>query len=63
LGAARYGITIHNPEASGKGIRSADLDGSPLTPDRMGLTIPLHDGTHHLAITLGPAGPPADPVH
>jgi len=55
LGAARYAITIRNPEAAGKGIRSATLDGTALSPERGGLTVPLRAGSHQLAVILGPA--------
>lgn len=56
VGAARYTVSIRNPEATGRGIRSASLDGldRPVTVD--GLTIPLQDGTHRLTVILGPAG-------
>ncbi len=51
--AAHYTITIHNPDGTGHGVRSADLNGSALTPDDDGLTIPLLDGAHHLTVILG----------
>jgi cyclic beta-1,2-glucan synthetase len=55
LGAARYTITICNPGGAGKGIRSAVLNGTPLTVDEIGLAVPLQDGIHHLTVVVGSA--------
>ena len=55
LGAARYTITIRNPDGTGNGIRSADLNGTSLTPHEHGLTFMLNDGTHRLTVVLGSA--------
>jgi cyclic beta-1,2-glucan synthetase len=53
LGAARYTITIRNPDSMGNGIRTADMNGTTLTPNKDGLTVPLQDGNHHLTLVLG----------
>lgn len=53
LGAARYAITIRNPDGTGSGIRSAILNGKALTVARSGLAIPLQDGDHQLTVILG----------
>jgi cyclic beta-1,2-glucan synthetase len=55
LGAASYTITIRNPHGLGRGVRSADLDGTALSPDQDGLSLPLCDGAHHLTVVLGAA--------
>lgn len=53
LGAARYGITVLNPDGTGQGIRSAELDGAPLTLPDGTLSWSLRDGNHQLVVTLG----------
>lgn len=53
LGAARYTVSIVNPDATGKGIRSACLNGTQLGAATEGLTIPLQDGSHQLTVVLG----------
>ncbi|MDZ7907686.1 MAG: glucoamylase family protein [Gemmobacter sp.] len=53
LGAARYSITIRNPQGSGHGIRSADLNGDALPVDGDGLRLALQDGAHDLTVILG----------
>ncbi len=60
LGAARYTITIRNPDGAGSGIRLADLNGTTLTLGQDGLSVPLRDGTHNLTIVLGSAMAAAD---
>ncbi len=62
LGAARYTITVRNPDGAGPGIRSADLNGTALTPGDGGLTLPLRDGTHQLTIVMGSAMATAEPI-
>jgi cyclic beta-1,2-glucan synthetase len=54
LGAAHYDITVRNPERSGRGIRSAVLNGRALTATDDGLAFPLQDGDHQLTVVLGP---------
>jgi cyclic beta-1,2-glucan synthetase len=54
LGAAHYDIAVRNPERSGRGIRSAVLNGRALTATDDGLTFPLQDGDHQLTVVLGP---------
>jgi len=56
LAAARYVVSILNPGATGRGIRSAVLDGKTLTPANNGLKIPLQDGRHVLTLSLGCLG-------
>ena len=53
LGRARIGITILNPEGTGKGIVAAELDGAALSVGKDGVTLPLVDGSHELIVTLG----------
>jgi cyclic beta-1,2-glucan synthetase len=53
LGDARYSVTIQNPDASGRGIRSAVLDGVALSAAHIGLAFPLQDGNHELTVVLG----------
>lgn len=53
LGDARYSVNIHNPDASGSGIRSAVLDGVVLSAAHTGLAFPLQDGNHELTVVLG----------
>ncbi len=53
LGAAKYVITLRNPDACGRGIRSAVLDGTALTVRHDRLEFPLQDGTHDLMVVLG----------
>ena len=52
LGAAHYTITLRNPDHTGNGIGSADLDGTALTPGPDGLTLPLQDGLHRLTVVM-----------
>ena len=54
LGAAHYDITVRNPDGSGRGIRSAVLNGRALTAADDGLAFPLQDGDHQLTVVLGP---------
>ncbi len=54
LGAGRIAVTIRNPHGTGTGIRLATLNGTALTPDAAGLSIPLCDGDHSLEVVLGP---------
>ncbi len=63
LGAARYVIIIRNPDGSGPGIRSADIDGTDLKPAGEGLVIPLRDGSHRVTVVLGSAMAVADPIN
>ncbi len=53
LGDAQYAITIRNPDGAGRGIRSADLDGSVLTPGDEGVTLSIRNGSHRLTVVLG----------
>jgi cyclic beta-1,2-glucan synthetase len=54
LGQTRIAITILNPEGTGYGIATADLNGKALRPTIDGVTMPLSDGAHALTVTLGP---------
>jgi cyclic beta-1,2-glucan synthetase len=56
LAAASYAVSILNPGATGRGIRSAVLDGKALTTANNGLKIPLQDGRHVLTLSLGCLG-------
>ena len=56
LGDAKIHITVANPERSGHGIASAQLNGQPVTIDRHGLAFALADGVHNLVVVLGPPG-------
>jgi cyclic beta-1,2-glucan synthetase len=53
LAGASYAVSILNPDATGRGIRSAVLDGKALTTAHSGLKIPLQDGRHVLSLRLG----------
>jgi cyclic beta-1,2-glucan synthetase len=53
LGEARYDVTILNPAETGRGIRSAQLNGAEVNLSQGLLTFPLQDGMHQLSITLG----------
>ena len=53
LGEAQYKITIRNPDGIGNGIASAVLDGTALTPSKLGLAIPIGNGSHHLTVVIG----------
>ena len=53
LGDARYVITVLNPEKSGHGVASAQLDGLQVRVDQGGLIVPLADGAHELTVVLG----------
>ena len=53
LGQAQFKITVLNPEKSGHGIASGELDGVTLQVDPTGLTVPLTDGVHALTVVLG----------
>jgi len=61
LGAARYTVSILNPDATGRGIRSARLNGTAQLPTVDGLVIPIQDGNHHLTVILGTVQPSSDP--
>ena len=52
LGDAQYTVTIRNPNGTGHGIKSADLNGSAILPDDHRLTVPLLAGTHQLTVIL-----------
>ena len=54
LGASRYDVSILNPDASGGGVRSAELDGVGLDLAHDGLSFPLQDGNHQLTVVIGP---------
>jgi cyclic beta-1,2-glucan synthetase len=53
LGAAKYVVTLSNPDACGRGIRSAVLNGTALTVTEDGVEFPLQDGNHDLSVVLG----------
>jgi cyclic beta-1,2-glucan synthetase len=53
LGRARIGITILNPERTGRGIVAAELDGAALHIGKDGVTLPLTELSHELIVTLG----------
>ncbi len=53
LGRARFTIAIHNPEGTGHGISTAELDGTALDIGNEGVSVPLADGSHDLIVTLG----------
>lgn len=55
LGRARIRIIILNPEGTGHGIASAQLDDAALSIGQNGVSLPLTDGAHDLIVTLGPA--------
>jgi cyclic beta-1,2-glucan synthetase len=55
LGAARYTITIRNPDGVARGIRSADLDGTVLATGDSGVVVALQDGAHQLTVVMGAA--------
>ncbi|TGD41549.1 glycosyl transferase [Pseudotabrizicola sediminis] len=50
---ARIKITILNPHRSGQGIASAAMDGDALLIGSGGVVLPISDGAHDLAVTLG----------
>ncbi len=50
---AHFTITILNPEATGRGIASAELDDVGVVPGPGGLIIPITDGTHEVTVILG----------
>jgi cyclic beta-1,2-glucan synthetase len=60
FGAARYEITVTNPEHRCRGVAEAELDGSPVDP----AAIPLVDdgAAHVVRVVLGAATRPASPV-
>jgi cyclic beta-1,2-glucan synthetase len=49
--AARYDITVVNPDRQSRGVRSVHLDGRAVPPS----AIPLHDDhdSHHVRVVLG----------
>ncbi|GGO23241.1 glycosyl transferase [Gemmobacter aquaticus] len=53
LGAASYTVSILNPDLTGRGIRSAILNGMTMDVSHGILSFPVLDGTHHLTVTLG----------
>ena len=53
LGDATFVITVLNPEKSGRGVVSAQLDGAPVRVDGGGLGVALTDGVHDLTVVLG----------
>ena len=53
LGHARYVITVLNPDKTGQGIVSAQLNGVALQVVSGGITFPLTDGAHVLTVVLG----------
>ena len=61
LGDAKFAISVLNPENSGYGIASAQLNGVPVQVDNGGLTVPLTTGTHDLTVVLGKV--PVDVPH
>lgn len=61
LGAARYAVSILNPDAASGGIRSARLNGAAQLPTVDGLAIPLQDGNHQLRVILGSVPPSFNP--
>jgi cyclic beta-1,2-glucan synthetase len=56
-GRARIKITILNPEGTGHGIASAQLDAVALSVGVNGVNVPLQDGSHELVVTLGRVTP------
>ena len=52
-GTARYRIVVENPDATGRGVRSASLDGKPVEvrPLRVGLV--KDGGAHDIHVALG----------
>jgi cyclic beta-1,2-glucan synthetase len=50
---ARITITILNPEGTGRGIRSAQMDGEALRPGKDGLEFQLAPGAKKLRVILG----------
>ena len=57
LGDARFVITVLNPDRSGHGIVSAQLDGVQISGGTSGLTVPLTDGAHDLTVVMGVVQP------
>ncbi|WP_309663737.1 GH36-type glycosyl hydrolase domain-containing protein [Tabrizicola sp.] len=53
LAEARFTIKVLNPEKSGHGIASAQLDGVEMQVGQDGLTVPLTDGAHDVTVLLG----------
>ena len=53
LGAARVQITVFNPENSGHGVASAQLNGTTLPLDQKGVSFILTDGAHEVSVILG----------
>lgn len=53
FGTVRIGITILNPEGTGHGIASAQLDATALTIEENGISFLLEDGLRELLVTLG----------
>jgi cyclic beta-1,2-glucan synthetase len=53
LGDFRLSLILLNPEGTGHGIVSADLDGTPLPPGSDGLTLPMPGGAHRVTVILG----------
>ena len=59
VGRTRYDITVLNPDHRTRGVRSAEIDGTPVDSR----AIPLHDdgGTHTVVVVLGDNGVGAAP--
>ena len=53
LGDARFVITVLNPDKTGQGIVSAQLNGVALQGGAGGIAVPLTDGAHVLTLVLG----------
>jgi cyclic beta-1,2-glucan synthetase len=53
LGAASYAVSILNPDLTGRGIRSAILNGMTVDVSFEDLSFPVQDGKHELIIILG----------
>ena len=53
LGDAKFVITVLNPDKSGRGVVSAQLNGAPVRVDAGGLVVALTDGAHDLTVVLG----------
>jgi cyclic beta-1,2-glucan synthetase len=56
-GRSTYRIAVENPERSGRGVRSVEVDGRPAAADGFPL---VDDGaTHEVRVVLGPVDPPS----
>jgi cyclic beta-1,2-glucan synthetase len=62
LDDARFSISILNPNGTGRGVLSAELNGKPLATDGKPIAIPISPGDHTVNIVLGGSTMPATPA-